>query len=114
MAWLSTPKNEGGISGVSYPIVSDIHKTIARDYGVLSFDAGIAYRGVFLIDREGVVRHQTVNDFPIGRCIDEEIRSLDALIFHENHGDVCPANWQKGAKAMAPNDHGLKSFFASE
>jgi peroxiredoxin (alkyl hydroperoxide reductase subunit C) len=113
LAWLSTPKKDGGIEGIEYPLVSDIHKTIARDYGVLSFDAGIAYRGVFLLDREGIIRHQTVNDFSIGRCIDEEIRTLDALIFHENKGEVCPANWRKGDKAMSPNEQGLKGFFAN-
>lgn len=112
LAWLSTPKKEGGIAGVEYPIVSDIHKTIAQDYGVLAADQGIAYRGVFLIDREGIIRHQAINDLPIGRNIEEELRCLDALIFYEKHGEVCPANWQEGKKALKPNSQGVKDFFA--
>jgi peroxiredoxin (alkyl hydroperoxide reductase subunit C) len=110
-AWLNTPKSKGGIEGISYPILSDIHKSISRDYEVLKEDEGIAYRGLFLIDPQGVVRHQLVNDLPIGRSVDEVIRTLDALIYHEQHGEVCPANWKKGAKAMKPNQAGLSEFF---
>ncbi len=114
LAWLATPKKEGGIAGIEYPLVSDIHKTIAKDYGVLSEEQGISYRGVFLIDKSGIVRHQTVNDFPIGRSIDEELRSLDALTYHEKHGDVCPADWQEGDRSLSPNHQGVKEFFATE
>lgn len=103
----------GGIEGISYPIVSDIHKSIARNYDVLKEDDGIAYRGLFLIDREGVVRHQVVNDLPLGRSVDEALRMVDALIFHEKHGEVCPANWKSGAKAMKPTEKGLNEFFSS-
>ena len=110
-AWLNTPKVKGGIQGVSYPIVSDIHKTIARAYQVLKEDEGIAYRGLFLIDREGVVRHQLVNDLPLGRSVNEVLRLLDALAFHEEHGEVCPANWKEGAKAMKPTEQGLAEYF---
>lgn len=110
-AWLSTPKAKGGIEGISYPILSDIHKTIARAYDVLKEDEGIAYRGLFLIDRDGIVRHQLINDLPLGRSVDEVIRLLDALIFHEKHGEVCPANWKAGAKAMRPNEEGLIAYF---
>ncbi|MBX7066524.1 MAG: peroxiredoxin [Parachlamydiales bacterium] len=110
-AWLGTPKAKGGIEGVAYPIVSDIHKTIAREYDVLKEDEGIAYRGLFLIDRNGIVRHQLINDLPLGRSVDEVIRLLDALIFHEKHGEVCPANWQKGSKAMKPTEQGLAEYF---
>ena len=110
-AWLNVPKERGGIQGVSYPIVSDITKSIARDFEVLKEDAGIAYRGLFLIDREGVVRHQLINDLPLGRSVEEVIRLLDALIFHEQHGEVCPANWQPGSKAMVPNNEGLQAYF---
>ena len=111
LAWLNTPKNDGGIQGVKYPIVSDIHKTISRDYDVLKSDEGVAFRGAFLIDKEGVVRHETVNDLPLGRNVDEFIRLVEALQFHEEHGEVCPANWKKGEKGMKPDQAGLKAFF---
>jgi peroxiredoxin (alkyl hydroperoxide reductase subunit C) len=111
LAWLNTPKTKGGIEGISYPLVSDIHKSIARDYEVLKEDEGIAYRGLFLMDRNGVVRHQLINDLPLGRSVDEAIRLLDALIFHEQHGEVCPANWKSGSKAMKPTDQGLAEYF---
>lgn len=110
-AWLNTPKSKGGIQGVSYPLVSDITKSIARSFRVLKEEDGIAYRGLFLIDREGIVRHQIVNDLPLGRSVDEALRMLDALIFHEQHGEVCPANWTNGAKAMKPTDQGLAEYF---
>jgi peroxiredoxin (alkyl hydroperoxide reductase subunit C) len=111
LAWLNTPKSKGGIQGVSYPLVSDIHKSISRSFKVLKEDDGIAYRGLFLIDKEGVVRHQLINDLPLGRSVDEVIRLLDALIFHEQHGEVCPANWNKGAKSMKPTEEGLVEYF---
>ncbi|MFY7928258.1 MAG: peroxiredoxin [Oligoflexus sp.] len=111
LAWLKTPKDEGGIEGVSYPVLSDIHKTIARDYDVLHED-GIALRATFLIDKKGVVRHQTVNDLPLGRNIDEYLRLIDALTFNEKHGEVCPANWTEGQKAMRPDQSGLKDYFS--
>ncbi|REJ69295.1 MAG: peroxiredoxin [Planctomycetota bacterium] len=113
LAWLRTPKSEGGIEGVSYPIVADITKSIARDYDVLKEDAGVAYRGLFLIDTEGVVRHQVVNDLPLGRSVDEALRMVDALRFFEENGEVCPANWQAGEKAMKPTQEGLESFFST-
>lgn len=111
LAWLQTKKDDGGIEGVKYPIVSDINKTIARDYDVLIPDAGVALRGAFLIDKQGKVRQQTVNDLPLGRNIDEFLRLVEALQFHEEHGEVCPANWKKGDKTMKPNQAGLKSYF---
>lgn len=110
-AWLNTPKNKGGIQGVTYPIVSDLNKTIARDYDVLHED-GIAYRGLFLIDREGVVRHQVVNDLPLGRSVDEALRILDALIYFEKHGEVCPANWQQGKRTFKPTHESLEQYFS--
>lgn len=112
LAWLKTSKDEGGIEGVSYPVISDLHKSIARDYDVLHED-GIALRATFLIDRKGVVRHQTVNDLPLGRNIDEYLRLIDALAFHEKHGEVCPANWTEGQKAMRPDQAGLKDYFGN-
>ncbi len=111
LAWLKTPKSKGGIEGVHYPIVSDLNKTISRDYDVLVDGRGVAYRGLFLIDKEGVVRHQVVNDLPLGRSVEEALRMVDALQFFENNGEVCPANWHKGDKAMKPNQKGLEAFF---
>ncbi len=110
-AWLNMPKSQGGIEGVQYPLVSDLTKAIARQYHVLKEDEGIAYRGLFLIDKGGIVRHQLVNDLPLGRSIDEALRLLDALIFYEKQGEVCPANWHSGEKAMKPTADGLVSYF---
>ena len=110
-AWLRTPKAKGGIEGVKYPLVADTTKSIARDYDVLIPNAGIALRGTFLIDKQGVVRHQTVNDLPLGRNIDEYLRLAEALQFHEEHGEVCPANWKKGEKTMKANQKGLETYF---
>ena len=111
LAWLNTPKTEGGIKGVTYPVVSDIHKTISRDYDVLIPEAGVALRGTFLIDKNGVVQQQTINNLPLGRSVDEMIRLLEALQHTEQHGEVCPANWKKGETAMKANQDGLKTFF---
>lgn len=111
MAWLNTPKSKGGIEGVEYPLVSDINKHIARNYQVLKEEDGVAYRGLFLIDKQGVVRHQLINDLPLGRSVDEAIRMLDALIFFEKNGEVCPANWKVGAKGMKPTAEGLATYF---
>jgi peroxiredoxin (alkyl hydroperoxide reductase subunit C) len=111
LAWLNTPKAEGGIHGVKYPVVSDIHKTISRDYDVLIPDAGIALRGTFLIDKNGVVQQQTINNLPLGRNVDEMLRLLEALQYTETHGEVCPANWKKGETAMKATQSGLKDYF---
>jgi peroxiredoxin (alkyl hydroperoxide reductase subunit C) len=110
-AWLSTPKNQGGIQGVEYPLVADLKRTIAQDYDVLSPD-GVAYRGLFLIDLEGVVRHQIVNDLPLGRSVEEAIRMVDALQHFEKHGEVCPANWAKGKEAMAATQEGVSGYLS--
>ena len=111
LAWLNTPKSKGGIQGVEYPIVSDLNKTISKDYDVLVEGAGIAYRGLFLLDKDHVVRHQVVNDLPLGRNVSETLRMVDALQFTEKHGEVCPANWSQGAKSMKPTQEGLEEFF---
>lgn len=110
-AWLNTPKEEGGIKGVTYTLLSDINKTIARDYDVLIPDAGIALRGTFLIDKEGIVQQQTINNLPLGRNVDEMLRLVEALQYTEKNGEVCPANWKKGEKAMKPDQSGLKGYF---
>jgi peroxiredoxin 2/4 len=109
-AWLSTPKAKGGIEGIDYPIISDINKTIAEDYGVLVPGEGIAYRGLFLIDKEGIVRHQLVNDLPLGRSVSEVLRTIDALQHFEQHGEVCPANWTVGKKTMKPTQEDLERY----
>jgi peroxiredoxin (alkyl hydroperoxide reductase subunit C) len=112
LAWLRTPKSQGGIEGVAYPLIADVQKRIALDFDVLA-DEGIAYRGLFLIDKEGVVRHQLVNDLPLGRSVPEALRLLDALIFFEKNGEVCPANWSNGKASMQPTQEGLSQYFAT-
>ena len=109
-AWLNTDKKDGGIKGVSYPLIADLNKQIAQDYGVLLEQDGVALRGAFLIDKEGSIRHQSINDLPLGRNVDEYLRLLDALQFTEEHGEVCPANWQKGEKAMKPDHQGVRVY----
>jgi peroxiredoxin 2/4 len=111
MAWMKTEKKQGGIEGINYPIVSDLNKQIAKTYGVLKEDEGIAYRGLFLLDKQGMIRHMVLNDLSIGRSVDEVLRTLDALIFHENHGEVCPANWKSGEKAFKADYESLMAFF---
>ncbi|HHW82095.1 MAG TPA: peroxiredoxin [Bacteroidales bacterium] len=126
--WLQTPRNEGGIEGVKYPIVADHNKTISMAYdvlagsyyvdedsGELAFD-GVpeAYRGLFLIDKEGVVRHQVVNDMPLGRSVDEVLRVIDALQFTEEYGEVCPADWRKGDKALSATQEGVASYLSDK
>jgi peroxiredoxin (alkyl hydroperoxide reductase subunit C) len=113
LAWLSTPRNKGGIEGITYPIISDINKSISRDYDVLIPQEGIAYRGLFLIDAKGIVRHEVVNDLPLGRSIQDTLRVLDALNHHELHGEVCPANWTTGQKSMKPTQEGLEEYFTA-
>jgi peroxiredoxin (alkyl hydroperoxide reductase subunit C) len=110
-AWKNTPIKQGGIGNIQYPLVADLDKSISRQYGVL-LDAGIALRGTFLIDRDGIVRHAVVNDLPLGRNIDEALRMVDALQFHEQHGDVCPANWEEGKEAMKPTAAGVAEYLA--
>ena len=112
LAYLKTPKSEGGIKGITYPLISDLDKNIARSYHVLSEEEGIAYRGLFLIDQAGIIRHQLINDLPLGRSVNEVLRLLEALIFHKKHGQVCPANWNKGEKTMDPTSEGLAAYFS--
>lgn len=113
LAWLRIPKEQGGIAGITYPLVSDIHKSIAMQFQALNEEEGIAYRALFLIDRKGVIRHQLVNDLPLGRSVDEVLRLLDALIFHETHGEVCPANWKQGDKSLLPTAEGVAAYFSA-
>ncbi len=124
-AWLNTEKNQGGIKGVNFPLVSDLSKTIAENYDVLAgeFDYNedgelefegdaVAYRGLFLIDKQGVVRHQVVNDLPLGRSVDEAIRMIDALQFFEENGEVCPADWHKGDDGMKATADGVAEYLS--
>lgn len=112
-AWLNTPKAEGGIQGVTFPLVADVNKSVARDYDVL-LPEGMTLRGAFLIDRQGVVQHQVVNADGQGRNIQEAIRMVDALQFFEEHGEVCPANWTKGQKTLAASREGVRKFFGGK
>lgn len=108
-AWRNTRPEKGGIGRIGYPLVADLDKSIARAYGVLMGEA-VALRGLFLIDKDGVVQHELVNNLPLGRNVDEAVRILDALQFHEEHGDVCPANWKQGEDAMKPNAEGVAEY----
>lgn len=109
LAWKNTDVNKGGIGQVQFPMVADLTKSIARDYDVLANDA-VAFRGTFLIDGDFTVRHQLINDLPLGRNVDEALRMVDALNFHEEHGEVCPAGWQKGSAGMKANADGVASY----
>lgn len=113
LAWRNTPRNQGGIGSIAYPMVADLSRQISRDYDVL-LDAGIALRGLFLIDKDGVVRHQVVNDLPLGRSVDEALRMVKALQYFETKGEVCPANWQEGARTIKANVQDSKEFFEAE
>ncbi len=113
-AWRNTAVNDGGIGDVAYPLVADIKHEICQAYDVEFADAGVAFRGSFLIDKSGTVMHQVVNHLPLGRNIDEMLRMIDALQFHEEHGEVCPAGWNKGDKGMVADADGVASYLASE
>ena len=108
-AWKNTPVDKGGIGNVRFPMVADLTKSIARDYDVL-LNESVAFRGTFMIDAKGVVRHQLVNDLPLGRNVDEALRMVDALQFTEEHGEVCPAGWQKGKAGMKASAEGVASY----
>lgn len=111
-AWRRTPLNDGGIGPVRYPLVADVNHQICQAYGVEHPTAHVALRGAFLIDKNGIVRSQIVNDLPLGRNIDELLRLVDALQFHEQHGEVCPAGWNKGDSAIKPTAEGIADFLA--
>ncbi len=124
-AWLQTEQNNGGIKGVKYPIVADLSKTISENYGVLAGEydydeegnmifegAPVAYRGLFLIDKNGIIRHSLINDLPLGRSVDEALRMIDALHHFEEHGEVCPADWKEGDEAMNPTADGVADYLS--
>ncbi len=112
-AWNKMPRAEGGLGGVEYPIVADTTKTISTTYGVLNEDAGVAFRGLFLIDDKGTVRHMLVNDMPLGRSVDEALRMVDALQFFETNGEVCPANGTQGTPTITANPTDAKEYYES-
>ena len=125
-AWLQTPKEKGGIQGVTFPLVADTAKTIATNYDVLAGEysynengemeftgEAVAYRALFLIDKDGIVRHQLVNDLPLGRNVDEAIRMVDALQHFEEKGEVCPANWEQGKEAMQATREGVAAYLSN-
>lgn len=111
LAWKNTPLDHGGIGNIQFPIVQDLTKSIARDYGIL-FEESVALRALFLVDPNGKIRHAVINDLPFGRNVDEAIRMLDAVQFYEAHGEVCPANWRSGDEAMKPTAEGVAEYLS--
>lgn len=111
-AWKQTPVEKGGIGDIKFPLVADLTKSISRAYDVLIGDS-VSLRGTFMIDKDGIVRHQLVNDLPLGRNVDETLRMIDALTFHQENGEVCPAGWQKGEKGMKANQKGVADYLAA-
>lgn len=111
LAWRSTPRKQGGLGDIKYPLIADLDKKIAEAYDVL-LAGGVALRGLFLIDKQGMVRHQVVNDLPLGRSVDEALRVVKALQFVEAHGEVCPANWKEGEATIKPDPKGSQAFFS--
>uniref|UniRef100_A0AAV1TKJ6 thioredoxin-dependent peroxiredoxin n=1 Tax=Peronospora matthiolae TaxID=2874970 RepID=A0AAV1TKJ6_9STRA len=116
LAWINTPRKKGGLGAMNIPLVADVTKELCTKYHVTVEDGdevGVAFRGLFIIDKEGILRQITVNDLPIGRNVDEVLRLVEALQFHEEHGDVCPANWKKGSKAMTASPKESLQYFES-
>ncbi len=111
LAWVNTPRNKGGLGRVNFPLIADLNKKISKKYDVL-LKAGIALRGLFIIDPKGTVRHSTVNDLPVGRNVDEALRVIQAFQYHEEHGEVCPANWNPGSDTMKPDPVGSQEYFS--
>jgi peroxiredoxin (alkyl hydroperoxide reductase subunit C) len=112
LAWIKTSRNQGGLGGLNYPLVADLNKNIAREYGVLVEDGSVALRGLFLIDKGGTLRHMLINDLPIGRSVDEALRVLEALQYVEKHGEVCPADWKPGAATIKPTVKDSQEYFS--
>ncbi|MFO1464361.1 MAG: peroxiredoxin [bacterium] len=111
LAWKKTPRAEGGLGEIKYPLVADVNKDISRKYGVLLEGPGIALRGLFLIDEEGILRSAVINDLPLGRSTEEALRVVDALSFFQKNGEVCPANWKPGADTIKPGVDSSKEYF---
>jgi len=110
LAWVNTPRNKGGLGELNIPLLADLDKSIGKNYGVL-LKAGMHLRGLFIIDPKGTIRHQTVNDLPVGRNVDEALRIIEGFQYFEKHGEVCPANWTPGKKSMKPDPVGSQEYF---
>ncbi|XP_065173617.1 peroxiredoxin-2-like [Atheta coriaria] len=113
LGWMNTPRDKGGLGKLQYPLLSDLNKTIARDYNVLLENEGIALRGLFIIDPKGVLRIMQVNDLPVGRSVTETLRLVEAIKFYEEHGEVCPANWKAGDLTIKPNPKEAQEYFSA-
>jgi len=112
LAWVNMPRAQGGLGDLKIPLISDLNKSIAASYDVL-LDAGVALRGLFIIDPKGIIRHATINDLGVGRSVDETLRVIEAFQFVEKHGEVCPANWKPGSDTIKPDPDGSKKYFQS-
>lgn len=113
LAWINTPRKQGGLGQMNVPLLSDKSMAIARSYGVLDESSGVPFRGLFIIDKNGILRQITINDLPVGRSVDETLRLVQAFQFTDEHGEVCPANWTPGKKTMKPDPNGSKEYFQS-
>jgi peroxiredoxin (alkyl hydroperoxide reductase subunit C) len=113
LAWTERPREQGGIEGLRYPLISDLGRTLSQEYGVLT-EGGVALRGLFIIDPDGVVQHATINNLGVGRSVDETLRVLQAAQFTREHGEVCPANWQPGDEAMTPDWQKSRDWFEKQ
>ncbi|XP_059161728.1 peroxiredoxin-2-like [Physella acuta] len=111
LAWINTPRKQGGLGGLKYPLLADFSKNIAREYGVLIENSGVALRGLFIIDPKGIVRQITINDLPVGRSVDETVRLVQAFQYTDKHGEVCPANWKPNSDTIIPTPEGSKEYF---
>uniref|UniRef100_A0A4W6F806 Peroxiredoxin-1 n=1 Tax=Lates calcarifer TaxID=8187 RepID=A0A4W6F806_LATCA len=114
LAWINTPRKQGGLGNMNIPLVADLTKTISRDYGVLKEDDGIAYRGLFVIDDKGILRQITINDLPVGRSVDETLRLVQAFQHTDKYGEVCPAGWKPGSDTIVPDVEKSKEFFSKQ
>ncbi|XP_051897906.1 peroxiredoxin-1-like [Pristis pectinata] len=114
LAWINTPRKQGGLGHMKVPLVADLTHSISKDYGVLKEDEGISYRGLFIIDDKGILRQITINDLPVGRSVDETLRLVQAFQFTDKHGEVCPAGWKPGSDTIKPDVEGSKKFFEKQ
>ncbi|XP_058863047.1 peroxiredoxin-1 [Acipenser ruthenus] len=114
LAWINTPRKQGGLGSMKIPLLADLSQSISRDYGVLKEDEGIAYRGLFVIDDKGILRQITVNDLPVGRSVDETLRLVQAFQFTDQHGEVCPAGWKPGSDTIVPDVDKSKEYFSKQ
>uniref|UniRef100_UPI00398E9256 peroxiredoxin-1-like isoform X2 n=1 Tax=Pristiophorus japonicus TaxID=55135 RepID=UPI00398E9256 len=114
LAWINTPRKQGGLGPTKIPLVSDLRHSICTDYGILKEDEGIAFRGLFIIDNAGILRQIMINDLPVGRSVDEVMRLVQAFQFTDEHGEVCPANWKPGAETITPDVEKSKNYFAKQ